>query len=60
MANWVDWNTEKPAHPFYFKDENGNLNPNIAYIEDNKVMLAVRGDDIEYTGVISVWTYDGE
>ena len=60
MANWIDWNIEKPEYIFYFKDENDVKNPNYAYIEDGKVMLAVHGPDIEYTGIISFWTYDEE
>lgn len=60
MANWIDWNIEKPEHPFYFKDENDVRNSALAYMEDGKVFLAIRGDDGEYTGIITYWTYDSE
>lgn len=60
MANWIDWNVEKPVYAFYFKDENGNVYPDVAYIEDGKMMLAVQGEDVEYTGVVTYWTYDSE
>lgn len=60
MANWIDWNVERPQYSFYFKDENGVKNTSLAYIDNDKIMLAAQGDDVEYSGMISFWTYDGE